>query len=250
MEKNISVDELYEIIKFTLENFIEENKKYKKQLKKSLIKVYKYVNSIIENKEDEIIEKDLKKSKSKNKNDINDINEEEKETNEELLKLKLKAKNLQFVIWEQRYIYYITDLKNEIKELKKKLNQEKLKHIEQDHNNKNNLFPGLIRQKEKIKSKNIKLIPMFPSKKKIILKEDNNEKDEKIDLTTKTDLILKNVSVFDRNKLLGNYRLNTSGNFVYQTKLKEFKDIMMSYPDFVKKHPRVKMNNGNNNTVI
>ena len=43
---------------------------------------------------------------------------------------------------------------------------------------------------------------MFPSKKKIILKEDNNEKDEKIDLTTKTDLILKNVSVFDRNKLL------------------------------------------------
>ena len=91
---------------------------------------------------------------------------------------------------------------------------------------------------------------MFPSKKKIILKEDNNEKDEKIDLTTKTDLILKNASVFDRNKLLGNYRLNTSGNFVYQTKLKEFKDIMMAYPDFVKKHPRVKMNNGNNNTVI
>ena len=119
MENNITIDELYEIIKFTLENYIEENKKYKKRLKKSLIKVYKYVNSIIENKEDEIIEKDLKKSKSKNKNDINDINEEEKETNEELLKLKLKAKNLQFVIWEQRYIYYITDLKNEIKELKK-----------------------------------------------------------------------------------------------------------------------------------
>ena len=247
MENNITIDELYEIIKFTLENYIEENKKYKKRLKKSLIKVYKYVNSIIENKEEEIVEKDLNKSKSKNKNDMD---EEEKETNEELLKLKLKSKNQQFVIWEQRYFYYITDLKNEIKELKKKLNQEKLKHIEQEHNNKNHLFPGLIRQKEKIKTKNIKLIPMFPAKKKLILKEDNNENDVKIDLTTKTDLILKNASVFDRNKLLGNYRLNTSGNFVYQTKLKEFKDIMMSYPDFVKKHPRVKMNNGNNNTVI
>ena len=168
MENNITIDELYEIIKFTLENYIEENKKYKKQLKKSLIKVYKYVNSIIENKEEEIVEKDLNKSKSKNKNDMD---EEEKETNEELLKLKLKSKNQQFVIWEQRYFYYITDLKNEIKELKKKLNQEKLKHIEQEHNNRNNLFPGLIRQKEKIKTKNIKLIPMFPAKKKLILKK-------------------------------------------------------------------------------
>ena len=249
MENNITVGELYEIIKFSLENYMEENKKHKKTLKKSLIKIYKYVNSIVENNEDEINEKDLKKSKSRNKNNI-DEEEKEKQKNEELLKLKLKSKNEQFVIWEQRYFYYITDLKNEIKELKNQLNLEKLKHIEQDHNNKNNLFPGLIRQKEKIKTKNIKLIPMFPVKKKLILKEDNNENNEKIDLTTKTDIILKNASVFDRNKLLGNYRLNTSGNFVYQTKLKEFKDIMMSYPDFVKKHPRVKMNNGNNNTVI
>ena len=249
MENNITVGELYEIIKFSLENYMEENKKHKKTLKKSLIKIYKYVNSIVENNEDEINEKDIKKSKSRNKNNI-DEEEKEKEKNEELLKLKLKSKNEQFVIWEQRYFYYITDLKNEIKELKNQLNLEKLKHIEQDHNNKNNLFPGLIRQKEKIKTKNIKLIPMFPAKKKLILKEDNNENNEKIDLTTKTDIILKNASVFDRNKLLGNYRLNTSGNFVYQTKLKEFKDIMMSYPDFVKKHPRVKMNNGNNNTVI
>ena len=102
MENNITIDELYEIIKFTLENYIEENKKYKKRLKKSLIKVYKYVNSIIENKEEKIVEKDLNKSKSKNKNDMD---EEEKETNEELLKIKLKSKNQQFVIWEQRYFY-------------------------------------------------------------------------------------------------------------------------------------------------
>ena len=52
MENNITVGELYEIIKFSLENYMEENKKHKKTLKKSLIKIYKYVNSIVENNED------------------------------------------------------------------------------------------------------------------------------------------------------------------------------------------------------
>ena len=166
---------------------------------------------------------------------------------------------------EQKYLYFINDQKKEINDLKKKLYLEELKNIEAKDLNKINLFPGLLRIPEKQKQKSIKLIPMFKSSSNSLRKyklkirinenESRNEEKDKINLTTRTELNLQKLSVFDENKLLGN-KLGMSLNnknknyLVFQNKMKEFNDIMMSYPEYANKHKKININDINNNSII
>lgn len=259
MDNNISISEFFDLIKDTIEIYIEENKNTPKKIYLNLTKIFDFINSIFENEEK--LEKKIKSNYKNIKTKIikrNFLNEEEENLliSQEFLKQKLKTISDKYRLMEQKYLYFINDLKKEISELKEKLEKEKVKNSEAKDLNKINLFPGLMRKPEKPRKKNIKLIPMFPikNKEKNIFKLKLNQEEnlnDKLDLTTKTDLTLKNISVFDENKLLNN-RINTSGNLVYQTKFKEFNDIMMSYPEYLKKHPRRKLYNiheNNNNTA-
>ena len=85
--------------------------------------------------------------------------------------------------------------------------------------------------------------------------ESRNEEKENINLTTRTELNLNKLSVFDENKLLRNkigISLNNKNKnyLAFQTKMKEFNDIMMSYPEFANKHKRININDINNNSII
>ncbi len=44
---------------------------------------------------------------------------------------------------------------------------------------------------------------------------------------------------------------NKNKNYlVFQNKMKEFNDIMMSYPEFANKHKKININDINNNSII
>jgi hypothetical protein len=292
MNEKENPDFIFDNIINTIDIFINENKEFPNIICQKLSKILNYINFIFDNNEDEsndgnlkVIEK-LQNSVFSLKNQLEILQnkyelltkENKKILNEEkelkpyhlLLNQKLKAKDDKFRLMEQKYLYYIDDQKKEINDLKKKLYQEELKNVETKDLNKINLFPGLMRIPEKQKQKSIKLIPMFKSsssslrKYKLKIKMNENEspkntsrKDEKeeINLTTRTELNLNKLSVFDENKLLGNKKgiplNNKNKNYLaFQTKMKEFNDIMMSYPDFANKHKRININDVNNNTII
>ena len=285
MNEKENPDDIYDNIINTIDIFINENEKSPHTIIQKLLKILNYINFIFGNIESDdenlkIIEQlqnsviSLKNQLENLKNKYELITKESKIIlNEEkelqpyhlYLNQKLKAKDDKFRLMEQKYLYFINDQKKEINDLKKKLYQEELKNIEAKDLNKINLFPGLLRIPEKQKQKSIKLIPMFKSSSNSLRKyklkirnnenESRNEEKDKINLTTRTELNLQKLSVFDENKLLGN-KLGMSLNnknknyLVFQNKMKEFNDIMMSYPEFANKHKKININDINNNSII
>ena len=285
MNEKENPDDIYDNIINTIDIFINENEKSPHTITQKLLKILNYINFIFGNIESDdenlkIIEQlqnsviSLKNQLENLKNKYELITKESKIIlNEEkelqpyhlYLNQKLKAKDDKFRLMEQKYLYFINDQKKEINDLKKKLYQEELKNIEAKDLNKINLFPGLLRIPEKQKQKSIKLIPMFKSSSNSLRKyklkirnnenESRNEEKDKINLTTRTELNLQKLSVFDENKLLGN-KLGMSLNnknknyLVFQNKMKEFNDIMMSYPEFANKHKKININDINNNSII
>ena len=285
MNEKENPDDIYDNIINTIDIFINENEKSPHTIIQKLLKILNYINFIFGNIESDdenlkIIEQ-LQNSVISLKNQLENLKNkyelvtkeskiilnEEKELQPYHLYLnqKLKAKDDKFRLMEQKYLYFINDQKKEINDLKKKLYQEELKNIEAKDLNKINLFPGLMRIPEKQKQKSIKLIPMFKSSSSSLRKyklkirinenESRNEEKDKINLTTRTELNLQKLSVFDENKLLGN-KLGMSLNnknknyLVFQNKMKEFNDIMMSYPEFANKHKKININDINNNSII
>ena len=285
MNEKENPDDIYDNIINTIDIFINENEKSPHTIIQKLLKILNYINFIFGNIESDdenlkIIEQ-LQNSVISLKNQLENLKNkyelvtkeskiilnEEKELQPYHLYLnqKLKAKDDKFRLMEQKYLYFINDQKKEINDLKKKLYQEELKNIEAKDLNKINLFPGLLRIPEKQKQKSIKLIPMFKSSSNSLRKyklkirnnenESRNEEKDKINLTTRTELNLQKLSVFDENKLLGN-KLGMSLNnknknyLVFQNKMKEFNDIMMSYPEFANKHKKININDINNNSII
>ena len=285
MNEKENTDDIYDNIINTIDIFINENKKSPQTINQKLLKILNYINFIFGNIESDdenlkIIEQ-LQNSVISLKNQLENLKNkyelvtkeskiilnEEKELQPYHLYLnqKLKAKDDKFRLMEQKYLYFINDQKKEINDLKKKLYLEELKNIEAKDLNKINLFPGLLRIPEKQKQKSIKLIPMFKSSSNSLRKyklkirinenESRNEEKDKINLTTRTELNLQKLSVFDENKLLGN-KLGMSLNnknknyLVFQNKMKEFNDIMMSYPEFANKHKKININDINNNSII
>ena len=285
MNEKENPDDIYDNIINTIDIFINENEKSPHTIIQKLLKILNYINFIFGNIESDdenlkIIEQ-LQNSVISLKNQLENLKNkyelvtkeskiilnEEKELQPYHLYLnqKLKAKDDKFRLMEQKYLYFINDQKKEINDLKKKLYLEELKNIEAKDLNKINLFPGLLRIPEKQKQKSIKLIPMFKSSSNSLRKyklkirinenESRNEEKDKINLTTRTELNLQKLSVFDENKLLGN-KLGMSLNnknknyLVFQNKMKEFNDIMMSYPEFANKHKKININDINNNSII
>ena len=286
MNEKENPDDIYDNIINTIDIFINENEKSPHTIIQKLLKILNYINFIFGNIESDdenlkIIEQ-LQNSVISLKNQLENLKNkyelvtkeskiilnEEKELQPYHLYLnqKLKAKDDKFRLMEQKYLYFINDQKKEINDLKKKLYQEELKNIEAKDLNKINLFPGLMRIPEKQKQKSIKLIPMFKSSSSSLRKyklkirinenESRNEEKDKINLTTRIELNLQKLSVFDENKLLGNKVLKNSINvknknyLSFQTKMKEFNDLMMSYPEFSNKHKKINIININNNTIV
>jgi hypothetical protein len=275
-------NEIYNYIQSLIEIYIEENQDFPNKTINKLIKILNYINLIFENEETEdenikIIENlqstisSLKIELETYKNKIEILlKENERMIKEEkelhpyqlLLNQKLKSKDDKYRLMEQKYLYYINDQKKEILDLKKELYDEQLKNYENQDSNKINLFPGIIRKPERKKSKSIKLIPMFKTsnlkkkfKFKIKINSQKEENEDKINLTTKTENILNRLSIFDENKLLGNKimkSVNTKNknHLVFHNKMKEFNDIMMSYPEFFRKHNKIDSNHIHNNTII
>ncbi len=286
MNEKENTDDIYDNIINTIDIFINENKKSPQTINQKLLKILNYINFIFGNIENESNDENLKIIEQLQslvlslKNQLENLKKEyeqltkenKKQLNEEkelqpyhLLFQKLKAKDDKFRLMEQKYLYYINDQKNEINDLKKKLYQEELKNVKTKDLNKINLFPGLIRIPEKQKQKSIKLIPMFRSSSNSLKKykykininenESRNEEKENINLTTRTELNLNKLSVFDENKLLRNkigISLNNKNKnyLAFHNKMKEFNDIMMSYPEFANKHKRININDINNNSII
>ena len=78
MDNNISISEFFDLIKDTIEIYIEENKNTPKKIYLNLTKIFDFINSIVENEEK--IEKKIKSNYKNIKTKLikrNFLNEEE-----------------------------------------------------------------------------------------------------------------------------------------------------------------------------